>query len=491
MMNLREEAARCYLCRNPRCSAACQKGCDPARMVRSVRFGNEVGGAACMDAASCLDCGGDCELACIQNDRPVRIRKMEGLLPPKIDCPEVSLKTGFMGLQCENPFFLSSSVVASSYAMVARAFEAGWGGVVYKTAGFIRPEEVSPRFDALRKEGTPFVGFKNLEQISDVELAENLKILSRLKKNYPTKIVAASIMGRNTQEWGLLAKLVTNAGADMIECNFSCPHMKGSGLGSDVGQNPELVAEYTAAVRQNTRLPVLAKMTPNIGNMEIPAEAAVKAGADGLAAINTVKSFFGIDPETLTPEMDVSGKNSVSGYSGKAVKPIALRFIHDLAECPALAGVSLSGMGGIETWEDALDFIALGCGNVQVTTAVMEYGYRIIEDLTDGLKRFLFRKGISCVNDLVGAALPSVVPPDNLDRGSIVYPRFDREKCVGCGRCEISCADAGHSAVALCDGRPVLQPVKCVGCLLCSLVCPMQAISVSPRTAKRQSSESR
>ena len=486
MIKLYEEAARCLLCKDPACTAACQKGCDPARMIRAVRFENNHGGAAYMNIEDCASCEGDCELACVHYDTPLRIRKMTEALPQKAGYPEVSLSTEFLGLQCENPFFLSSSIVASSYEMVARAFDMGWAGVVYKTVGFFKPEEVSPRFDALRKEGTPFIGFKNLEQISDVDLEENLKILHRLKVNYPNKIVVASIMGQNTTEWGQLAKLVTDAGVDMIECNFSCPHMKENGLGSDVGQNPELVSEYTKVVRKNSYLPILAKMTPNIGNMEIPAIAAINAGADGLAAINTVKSILGIDPETLAPRMATMGKSSVSGYSGKAIKPIALRFINDMAQCSSLKGVPISGMGGIETWSDALDFITLGCSNVQVTTAIMQYGYRIIEDLTDGLKRYMHRKGIVSVRDLVGAALSKIVSTDSLNRSSVVYPKFDLSKCVGCGRCEMSCADAGHSAISLKGGKPVMQPQKCVGCQLCGLVCPTETISVSARISKRK-----
>ena len=262
--------------------------------------------------------------------------------------------------------------------------------------------------------------------------------------------------------------------------------MTGEGLGSDVGQNPELVAKYTKAVKSGTHLPVLAKMTPNIGNMEIPAVAAVEAGADGLAAINTIKSILSVDSETLIPSMDVKGKNAVSGYSGKAVKPIALRFINDMAQCKKLYGTPISGMGGIETWSDALDFISLGCSNIQITTAVMEYGYRIIDDLIDGLKRYMGQKGITSVNDLVGKALGFVVAPDNLSRDTIVYPKFDLTKCIGCGRCTISCKDAGHSALIIKNDKPVMQAGKCVGCQLCRLVCPTGAISSSERMAKNK-----
>lgn len=485
MFKLYEESARCLLCENPKCTQACGNGFAPAEMVRSVRFENERGAASFLDAAVCAVCAGECEAACIHYDAPIRIRAMSAMLPEKSGRPEVSLATEFLGLKCENPFFLSSSIVAGNYDMVARAFEMGWAGAVYKTIGFLRPEEVSPRFDALRKEGTPFIGFKNLEQISDLDLRENVDNLRRLKRDFPTKIVVASIMGRDEEEWSRLAGLVTDAGVDMIECNFSCPHMSGEGLGADVGQRPELVARYTGAVRAATHLPILAKMTPNLGNMELPAIAAVEAGADGLAAINTIKSIFSVDPEFLMPAMDVKGENAVSGYSGKAVKPIALRFVHDMARCEKLRGIPISGMGGIETWSDALDFISLGCSNVQVTTAVMQYGYRIIDDLTDGLMRYMYQKGVQSVQELVGAALWRIVSPDHLNRDTVVYPKFDLTKCVGCGRCAVSCRDAGHSAILMRGDRPVMRADRCIGCQLCHLVCPAGAISTSERMAKR------
>lgn len=483
MIKLYEEAARCLLCKSGACTESCRHGYDPSRMIRAVRFENEQCAAKFIDTDKCKNCVGDCEAACIHYDKPLRIREMAVALP-KYSPPDydISLECEFLGVQCENPFFLSSSIVASSYEMCARAFEMGWAGVVYKTIGFIKPKEVSPRFDAYSKEGTPFIAFKNLEQISDVDLYENLKILKKLKQNYPSKIVVASIMGQNTEEWGELARLCTEAGVDIIECNFSCPHMTGSGLGSDVGQNPQLVAEYTAAVKANTTLPVLAKMTPNIGNMEVPAIAAVNAGADGLAAINTVKSIIGIDTDSGKPKMDIGGKNAVSGLSGKAVKPIALRFIHDMAVCGDLQNVPISGMGGIETYKDALDFLLLGCSNLQITTAVMQYGYRIIDDLTSGLKAFMAKNSITHISDLVGKSLPDFISPDKLNRESVVYPVIDRKKCVGCGRCELSCSDAGHSAMSISDGKAVMNGKKCVGCQLCKLVCPLQAISLSKRT---------
>ena len=486
-MNIRDESARCLLCANANCTKACPKHFDPAGMIRAVRFDNARCAAKYINTDICAECDGKCESACIHPDFALRIRNMASALPDCEYTDEVNLEIYFMGVKCENPFFLSSSIVAGNYEMCANAFRMGWAGAVFKTIGFIKPEETSPRFDAIRKEGTPFIGFKNLEQISDHSLKENLSDLRRLKKDFPSKIIIASIMGETDEEWTSLAKLVTDAGADIIECNFSCPQMVGDGLGSDVGQNPDLVKHYTECVKKGTSLPVLAKMTPNIGNMEIPAIAAVKGGADGIAAINTIKCITGFDLEKMQPRNAVSEKTSVSGYSGKAVKPIALRFINDMAKCKELEGIPLSGIGGIETWHDAAEFIVLGCTNVQITTAVMQYGYRIIDNLISGLKAYMKRKGISKLQDLAGIGLKTVTEPDKLDRATVTYPVFDKKLCIGCGRCYLSCRDGGHQAIDISgDGKPIFKAGKCVGCHLCSLVCPVGAIGKSKRFQKKK-----
>ncbi len=489
MLDIKKEAARCLLCADGACSKACSHGFDPSRMIRSVYFENEKTAAVFTDESVCNNCRGNCEIACVHYDKPIRIREMVKLLPQGKKTERKDLSIDFLGVHFENPFILSSSIVAGSYEMCASAFKAGWAGAAFKTIGFLKPREVSPRFDALNKESTPFIGFKNLEQISDHDLTENLNDLKRLKKDFPNKVIVASVMGRNEDEWTRLAHLVTEAGADIVECNFSCPQMCGKGLGSDVGQDPELVARYTAAVKKGTHLPVLAKMTPNIGHMEIPAIAAKRAGADGIAAINTVKSIMGLTLDCKKPRMDVSGEIAVSGYSGKAVKPIALRFISDMKHNDELKDMPISGMGGIETWHDAAEFMALGCGSVQVTTAVMQYGYRIIDDLLSGLSLFLEENGYIKLSDFVGAALGEIVSADELDRNSIVYPSFNKAKCVGCGRCTVSCHDAGHQALVLSGEthKPMLNPTKCVGCQLCALVCPVGCIGQSKRVELKAS----
>lgn len=358
--------------------------------------------------------------------------------------------------------------------MIKKAFEAGWAGVYYKTIGIFIPDECSPRFDITRKEGAVWTGFKNMEQISDKPLEKNLEYISRLKKDFPTKVLAVSIMGSTEEEWSILAKKVTEAGADLIECNFSCPQMTSHAMGSDVGQNPELVEKYTRAVVESTHLPVIAKMTPNIGNMEIPAIAAMKGGAKGIAAINTIKAITNIDVENMTAMPVVNAKSSISGYSGAAVKPIALRFITQMKQHEELKDVPITGMGGIETWSDALEFLLCGASNLQVTTSVMQYGYRIVEDMISGLSHFMDERGIDKIEDLVGMALPNIVPAEELDRDFKIIPKIDEDKCVGCGRCYVSCYDAAHQAIDW-DGetrKPVIND-NCVGCHLCLNVCPV------------------
>lgn len=384
------------------------------------------------------------------------------------------LSIDFLGVKCENPFFLSSSPVGSNYEMIKKAFEAGWGGVYYKTIGVYIPDECSPRFDIGRKEDLAWTGFKNMEMISDKPLEVNLEYISRLKEDFPTKVMAVSIMGSNDEEWVYLTKKVTEAGADIIELNFSCPQMDSHEMGSDVGQNPNLVAHYTKLCVENTHLPVVAKMTPNIGHMEIPAEAAVKAGAKGIAAINTIKAITNLDLESVTAMPAINGKSSISGYSGAAVKPIALRFITQMKQYDPLKDVPITGMGGIETWQDALEFLLVGASNLQVTTAVMQYGYRIVEDMISGLSHYMDERGIEKLEDLVGLALPNIVGADEIDRDFKIIPEINYDKCVKCGRCYVSCFDAAHQAIDWDseERKPIIND-NCVGCHLCLNVCPV------------------
>ena len=307
-------------------------------------------------------------------------------------------------------------------------------------------------------------------------LEENLADLRKLKENYPDKVLIASIMGPTEKDWEELARLVTEAGADMIEMNLSCPQMTSHAMGSDVGTNPELCKKFCQAVKRGSSLPMMAKMTPNITDMVPVAQACLEGGADGIAAINTIKSICNVDLNRKIGLPIINGKSSVSGYSGKAVKPVALRFVQQLRD--GIPGVPISGIGGIETWEDAAEFILLGATTLQITTAVMQDGYRIVEDLKNGLEHYMEEQGVDSLMDLVGAANGNMIPAENLDRDYVVYPEFDNDKCIGCGRCYISCFDGAHQAITWDDEkrRPSCDHDKCVGCHLCVLVCPVRAI---------------
>ena len=417
MLHIHEEAARCLLCADAPCSRVCKNG-DPARAIRAIRFANEK--MAGRWVAQCTDDELEAaEKACIHYDQPIRIKELaRSVCRDTVATTDTlpSLAIDFCGIACENPFFLASSAVCTNYEMVARAFEMGWAGVFYKTICLQDIKEVSPRFDAVYDHGSHgnFYAFRNMEQLSENPVEMDFDILRRLKQNYPTKVVVASIMGQNEEDWITLAKMAEEAGCDAVELNYSCPQMRQTGMGSDVGQDPELVTFFTAYVKRSVKIPVIPKMTPNIAHISEPAMGAYFAGADAISAINTIKSV------TLGAGSEVSGCQTGSGLSGRAVKPIALRHILAMVKNPMMKNIQYSGIGGIETWRDALEFIQLGCRNVQVCTAVMQYGYRIIDDMILGLQHYMAEKGSVALETHVGELLPKFFLPSDLDRTTIV-----------------------------------------------------------------------
>ena len=484
----RSDMLRCVLCTDAPCTSVCTR-LDPASILRSIWFDNEKCAAAKLpDTNPCIECSAPCETACLRCGQvPVRelIGRMYDEIRPALDAAapqnEERLKTSICGVPLENPFLLSSSAVSATYDMCARAFEAGWAGAAFKTVSTFDVHEASPRFSAVYGNDGAITGFKNIEQLSDHSVEENMAVFRQLKENYPSKVLIASIMGQNEAEWEQLAAECEANGADIIELNFSCPHLADKGYGSDIGQDPEAVRRFTAAARRGTQLPILAKLTPNVDTMVPMAQAAREAGANGIAAINTIKSVTNVNPHTYVSAPAVHGRSSFGGYSGLAVKPIGLRFIAEMRMEKELSDMELSAMGGIETWLDALEYILMGANSLQVTTAVMQYGYRIIDDLKAGLNYYMAEKGIRHIADLVGEGIDSLsANPDHLEKDSVLFPRFMQDRCIGCGRCVVSCADGGHQALHLNnDRRPVLDGKKCVGCHLCILVCPQKAIRPS------------
>lgn len=392
------------------------------------------------------------------------------------------LSIDFVGVHFENPFCLSASPVGNCYEMCARAYRAGWGGITFKT---ISPDsekidEVSPRFNELSKEDTPFVAFNNMEQLSERSVAQNCADMKRLKEEFPNKVLIASIMAASEDDLTDLARQVTEAGADIIELSMSCPQTSNAKMGAEVDEDPDLCRQLTEAVKRGSNLPVIAKISPNLSSMVPAVKGCLAGGADGFSLIDTVRSVTDVDLEKNVALPNINGKSSVSGLSGKAVKPIALHFLQELRSAAGLEKLQIAGIGGIETWEDAAEYLLMGATTVQVTTAIMQYGYRIVDDLKNGMMHFMEEKGVDHLSDLVGLANKNVVPTSQLDRDYKVYPKIDWDKCIGCGRCFISCQDGAHQAMGWDDEKrlPTFDKSKCVGCQLCALVCPVHAIKL-------------
>ena len=388
-----------------------------------------------------------------------------------------NLRIDFCGVKFENPFCLSSSPVSNNAEMCARAFDAGWGGIVYKTLALESKFKIvmpSPRLNTYNYADKRMVGLQNVEQITDRPIKDNIKDLKWLKKNYPKKILISSIMGYEDNDWIELAKMSEDAGADILELNFSCPQMAHPAAGHRIGQDFHAVEAFTAVVKKASNLPVIAKMTPNITDMIPVSLSAKRGGADAISTINTIKAISGIDIDTYNPMPNIHGSSAATGFSGPAVKPIALRFISDLYNSKSL-GLPLSGIGGIETWIDALHFILLGATNLQVTTAVLRYGYRIVEDMIEGLTDYMIDRNISNLDKLVGLASKKLTDPSNFNTRYQVVSVIDELKCIGCGQCYISCHDGANQAIIF-DSvlrKASVDHERCVGCMLCSHVCPV------------------
>ena len=419
--------------------------------------------------------------------------------------PDLSVE--FCGVPAPNPFWLASAPPTNSEYQVRRAFDAGWGGAVWKTLAREPIVNVSSRYGAIDYDGRKVMGLNNIELITDRPLAVNLAEITRTKKAHPLHALWVSLMEESKREaWHEIVKRTQDAGADGLELNFGCPHgMSERGMGAAVGQVPDYAAMITGWVKEVATVPVMVKLTPNVTDVTVVGRAAVEAGADALSLINTINSIMGVDLDTFAPKPAVRGQGSHGGYCGPSVKPIALNMVSSLALDPAIR-VPISGIGGIQAWQDAAEFFLLGASSVQVCTAVMHYGFRIVEHLADGLDEWLRSKGIDRLSDVVGKSVPRIKKWGDLDLSYKVVARIDQDKCIHCGLCYIACEDGchqsirwdkvsmtehaainGHGAQVVRSGGIATMPgagggtvnlfhIKedtCVGCNMCSLVCPV------------------
>jgi dihydropyrimidine dehydrogenase (NAD+) subunit PreA len=392
-----------------------------------------------------------------------------------------NLQTTFAGITSPNPFWLASAPPTDKAVNVNRAFEAGWGGVVWKTLGEAGLPVVNvngPRYGALLSPDRRLMGFNNIELITDRDLDINLKEIKEVKRNWPDRALVVSLMVPcNEDAWKAILPQVEDTGCDGIELNFGCPHgMSERGMGAAVGQVPEYIQMVTAWCKQHSQLPVIVKLTPNITDIRLPARAAKNGGADAVSLINTINSIMGVDPYSLTMSPSTGGKGSHGGYCGPAVKPIALNMVAEIARDTMTAGLPISGIGGVGNWRDAFDFIALGAGNVQVCTAAMVYGFKIVQEMTDGLSNYMDEMGFTSIDDFKGKAIPTVSDWKYLNLNHISKAVINQDTCIQCGRCHIACEDTSHQAIlASKDSKRhfEVREDECVGCNLCALVCPV------------------
>ncbi len=409
------------------------------------------------------------------------------------------LSTNFVGIKSPNPFWLASAPPTDKEYNVRRAFEAGWGGVVWKTLGEAGPPVVNvngPRYGAIWGPDRRLIGLNNIELITDRPLEVNLREIKAVKRDYPDRALVVSLMVPCEEEaWKRILPLVEETGADGIELNFGCPHgMSERGMGSAVGQVPEYVEMVARWCKANTRMPVIVKLTPNITDIRHPARAAFRGGADAVSLINTINSITAVDLDNMAPEPTIDGKGTHGGYCGPAVKPIALNMVAEIARDEETRGKPISAIGGITTWKDAAEFMALGAGCVQVCTAAMTYGFRIVEEMIAGLSEWMDEKGHATLDDFIGKAVPNVTDWQFLNLNYVTKAEIDQDLCIKCGRCFAACEDTSHQAIAMSEDRVfTVKDEECVACNLCVDVCPVEGCitmrelkpgEVDPRTGR-------
>ena len=408
------------------------------------------------------------------------------------------LRSDFIGIKSPNPFWLASAPPTDKEYNVRRAFEAGWGGVVWKTLGAEGPPVVNvsgPRYGVVYGPDRRVMGLNNIELITDRPLEVNLREIKSVKRDYPDRALVISLMVPCDEDsWKSILAQIEDTGADGVELNFGCPHgMAERGMGSAVGQVPEYIEMVTRWVKQYSRMPCIVKLTPNVTSILPPAMAAKRGGADAVSLINTVKSVTSVNLDDFSPEPMIDGKGTHGGYCGPAVKPIALNMVGEIARHMETRGLPISGIGGVTTWRDAAEFLAMGAGNVQVCTAAMTYGFKVVQEMISGLSDYMDRKGFTSVSEITGRAVPNFSEWQHLNLNYVSKAVIDQDDCIKCGRCFAACEDTSHQAIQMDADRVFsVKDEECVACNLCVDVCPVDCITmkqlplgtVDPRTGR-------
>ncbi len=388
--------------------------------------------------------------------------------------PVRDLSYDFLGIHFENPFILAAAPSTDDLDMVRRAFKAGWAGAILKTTSVegTKVDLCYPMMSTFDYEGRKLFGMGNIDLISEHHIDRVEHNVRTLKKEFPGKMVAASIMAGRKEDWQSLVDPLEKAGVDMIECSFSCPQ-------GNIGEDPgKMLAQSVAATELTARwvkeaarrVPVSIKITPHVTDIVEVAQAVRRSGCDALTASNSIQALMGIDIRTFVPHPGLGGKSTYSGMTGPAIKPITLRTIAEIARN---VDIPILGTGGASTWSDAVEFMAVGAGVVEFCTVVMHYGFRVIDDLKSGMSHYLDEMGFKSPLDIVRKALPNIVTHDELPRRTM-KSHIDKKLCIGCEVCYLACQDGGHTAIERGQNRiPRVEWDRCVGCGLCQHVCPV------------------
>ncbi len=389
--------------------------------------------------------------------------------------PQRDLSYNFLGLRFENPFILAAAPSTDNLEMVRRAFKMGWAGAILKTTSVegTRVDLAYPMMSTFNHDGKKLFGMGNIDLISEHHIDKVEYNVRMLKKEFPEKIVAASIMAGRKEDWQRLVERLEAAGVDFIECSFSCPQ---GNIGEDPGKMlaqsipaTELTARWVKEAAR--RVPVSIKITPHVTDIVDVAKAVKRSGADALTASNSLQALMGVDIRTFVPYPQLNGRSTYSGMTGPAIKPITLKTISEIART---VDIPILGTGGASTWSDAVEFMAVGAGVVQFCTAVMHHGFRIIDDLKSGLLHYLDEMQFASVTDIHRRALTHLATHDELPRQTI-RSHINDALCIQCEACYVACRDGAHMAI---DQRaskiPIVAEDRCVGCGLCEYVCPVE-----------------